>query len=101
MPFTCNLISICSLETETKAWHLKGIQHNLSLTGHCTDSASNALNALLMLATPTKYLVEELDVTYLELSRPDYFLFAPFFALVIPALRIPVGITEDELSSVT
>ena len=61
------------LEVEKKA-----IQHNLSLTGNCTDSASNALNALLMLATPTKYLVEEFDVTYLGLSRPDYFLFAPF-----------------------
>lgn len=61
------------LEVEKKA-----IQHNLSLTGHCTDSTSNALNALLMLAMPTKYLVEEFDVTYLGLSRPDYFLFAPF-----------------------
>ena len=61
------------LEVEKKA-----IQHNLSLTGNCTDSASNALNTLLMLATPTKYLVEEFDVTYLGLSRPDYFLFAPF-----------------------
>ena len=29
--------------------------HTLPLIGHCTDSASNALNALVKLASPTTY----------------------------------------------
>ena len=36
--------------------------------GHCTDSASNALNDLLKLATPTQHLVKQ-DVSFLGLDE--------------------------------
>ena len=65
------------------------MKHKLSLTGHCTDSAANTLNGLLILATPTKFLVEKLGVTYLGLSRPDYHLFAPFFRSHYPSIVYP------------
>ena len=42
----------------------KAEKYNLSLVGHCTDSASNALNALLKLATATQHLVKQ-DVHFL------------------------------------
>ena len=35
----------------------KAFKYDVSLIGHCTDSALNALNALLKLATPSEYLV--------------------------------------------
>lgn len=46
---TASHIYSLMLEVEQKAK-----LHNLSIVGHCTDSALNALNALLKLATPTQ-----------------------------------------------
>ena len=80
---TASHIYAIMLEVEKRA-----MTHSLSLTGHCTDSASNSLKALLQLATPTDYLVE-LGVTYLGLSRPDFFLFAPFFRSRYPSIAYP------------
>ena len=80
---TATHIYCIMLEVEKKA-----IKHSLSLTGHCTDSASNSLNALITLATPTEHLVKELKVAYLGLQRTDYYLFAPFFRLY-PSIAYP------------
>ena len=66
----------------------KASTHNLSLIGHCTDSASNSLNALLKLATPIQYLLDH-DICFLGLSRKDYFLFAPFFRSGFPSIAYP------------
>lgn len=81
---TASHVYCLMLEVEKKA-----MKHDLSLTGHCTDSASNALNALLMLATPTRYLAKDLNVAYLGLSRPDFYLFAPFFRSSYPSIAYP------------
>lgn len=61
------------LEVEHKA-----ASHNVSLIGHCTDSASNSLKALIKLATPSDYLVEH-EISYLGLKLKGYHLFTPFF----------------------
>ena len=50
---TASHIYAPTLEVEQRAF-----THNLSLIEHCTDSASNALNALLKLATPTKLFMK-------------------------------------------
>lgn len=52
-------------------------KYNLSLVGHCTDSASNSLNALLKLATPSQYLVD-CGVSLFGLKLKSFYLFAPF-----------------------
>lgn len=64
-------------------------QHWLSLVQHCF--ASNALNALLELATLTSYFVDQ-NISYLCLSLPDFFLFAPS-CCTYPSMLILVGIT--------
>ena len=64
-------------------------QHQLSLVQHCF--ASNALNALLELATLTSYFVDQ-NISYLCLSLPDFFLFAPS-CCTYPSMLILVGIT--------
>lgn len=66
----------------------KACRHGLSLVGHCMDSASNALNALLLLATPTRYLVGQ-NISFLGLSLPDYFLFSPFLRTAYPSIAYP------------
>ena len=53
--------------------------------GHCTDSASNALNAWLKLATPTQHLVKQ-DVSFLGLNEKSFYLFAPFFHSHFPSI---------------
>ena len=68
------------LEVERKA-----LTHILSLVGHCTDSASNALNALLKLSTPSPDLVEQ-GISYLGLKQKNYFLFAPFLRKQAPSI---------------
>ena len=77
---TASHIYALMLEVEHKA-----SMHKLSLIGHCTDSASNALNALLKLATPSQYLTEQ-GISFLGLQRQDYFLFAPFFRQGFPSV---------------
>lgn len=63
----------------------KSCIHNLSLVGHCTDSASNSLNALLKLATPSSYLLDR-GISYLGLSIPSFFLFAPSLRAGYPSI---------------
>ena len=77
------------LEDERKA-----AAHNVSLIGHCTDSASNSLNALIKLATPSGYLVAH-KISFLGLKLKGYHLFAPFFAIIIHQLHMLVGIIQD------
>lgn len=47
---TAGHILALMLEVEKRAR-----KHNIPLIGHCTDSASNALNALIKLASPSTY----------------------------------------------
>ena len=68
------------LEVEHKA-----ATHNVSLIGHCTDSASNSLNALIKLTTPSDYLVEH-KISFLGFKLKGYFLFAPFFCNKYPSI---------------
>ena len=62
---------------------------SLPLVGHCTDSASNALNALIFLASPSTYVLSELSLSFLGLSRQDYFFFAPFLRQAYPSIAYP------------
>ena len=70
---TASHIYALMLEVEKRA-----ASHNVSLVGHCTDSALNALNALLKLASPTDFLVSQ-GIHFLGLRCKQYYLFAPFF----------------------
>ena len=63
----------------------KAVTHNISLIGHCTDSASNSLNALVKLATPSHYLVQQ-KINFLGLDMKGYYLFAPFFRSQYPSI---------------
>jgi len=63
----------------------KAAKYNLSLVGHCTDSASNSLNALLKLATPSQYLVD-CGVSFLGLKIKSFYLFAPFIRKEYPSI---------------
>ena len=51
--------------------------HDLSLIGHCTDSASNSLNALVRLATPKTYKHRSEEITFLGLDMKGFLFFAP------------------------
>ena len=75
----------------------KAAAHKVSLIGHCTDSTSNSLNALIKLATPSGYLVKH-KISFLGLKFKGYFLFVPFFTNIIHQLHMHVGITQDEQS---
>ena len=68
------------LEIERKA-----AVHNVSLIGHCTDSASNSLKALIKLATPSGYLVEH-KISFLGLKLNGFNLYAPFFRSNFPSI---------------
>ena len=68
--------------------------YNVSLIGHCTDSASNSLNALIKLATPTGYLVKH-KISFLGLKLKGFYLYAPFFAIISHQLHMLVGIIQD------
>ena len=78
--FTASHLYAIMLEVERKA-----AIHNVSLIGHCTDSASNSLNALIKLATPSPYLVKN-KISFLGLNMKGYFLFAPFFRCKFPSI---------------
>ena len=64
---TASYLYAIMLEVERKA-----AAHKVSLIGHCTDSASNSLNALIKLATPSDYLVEH-KISILGLKFKGYF----------------------------
>jgi len=53
--------------------------HGLSLVGHCTDSASNALVALTKLASPVTFLPVQSNMSFVGLKREDFIFFAPVF----------------------
>ena len=63
----------------------KAATHNVSLIGHCTDSASNSLNALLKLATTSCYLVQYI-ISFLGSVMEGYYLFVPFFRCKYPSI---------------
>lgn len=69
------------LEIERKAR-----KHNIPLIGHCTDSASNALNALVKLASPSTYTSDSLH--FLGLDRAGFVFFAPFLKDGYPSIAI-------------
>ena len=77
---TASHIFALMLEVEKKA-----ANYNVSLIGHCTDSALNALNALWKLATPTEYLFNR-GIPFLGLRCKGYYLLAPFFQEGFPSI---------------
>ena len=79
---TASHILALMLEIEKKAR-----KQNVPLIGHCTDSASNALNALIKLASPGTYACE--NVHFLGLRRSGFTFFAPFLKDEYPSIAIP------------
>ena len=79
---TASHILALMLEIEEKAR-----KHNVPLIGHCTDSASNVLNALIKLASPGTYACE--NVHFLGLRRAGFTFFAPFLKDEYPSIAIP------------
>ena len=59
--------------------------HDVTLIGHCTDSAANSLNALIKLGTPTKYLVDH-HLSFISLQLKGFCLLAPFFRKKFPSI---------------
>ena len=52
-------------------------KYELSLVGHCTDSASNSLRALVTLATPSTYVNISSNVKFLGLPMDGFVFYAP------------------------
>ena len=73
----------------------KAARYNLSLMGHCTDLASNSLNALLKLATPSQHLVD-CGVSFLGLKLNNLYILLHFYVRSILQLPIAVGIIQQE-----
>ena len=71
------------MEVEKKCEH-----YGVPLIGHCTDSASNALNALIKLASPTTFL-RELNIKYVGLPRKDFIFYAPVLRNGYPSIAYP------------
>ena len=63
-------------------------EHDLSLIGHCTDSASNSLNALIWLATPQTYKHCSEEITFLGLDMKGFVFFASV-AKKYPSIAYP------------
>ena len=63
-------------------------KHGVSLVGHCTDSASNALSGLRMLASPKTYDMNR-DIQFLGLPREDFVFFAPMLRCGYPSIAYP------------
>ena len=53
------------------------LKHKIPLTGHCTDSAASALNALLKLASPTTFIGLLPETHFIGLPVSNFFFFAP------------------------
>ena len=64
-------------------------RHGVPLVGHSTDSASNALSGLVMLASPATYSGVDGDIAYLGLPRPDFTCFAPILRPGYPSIAYP------------
>ena len=67
--------------------------HSVSLIGHCIDSVSNSLNALIKLSTPSAYLIEN-KISFLGWRDSNFM--HHFFAVAFHQLYMLVGITPDE-----
>ena len=71
---------------ECEKWALK---YSLPVVGHCTDSASNALSALIMLATPSTYSNLDKVPMFIGLSSHQYRFYAPILRPPYPAIAYP------------
>ena len=71
------------IEVEKQCAH-----YGVPLLGHCTDSASNALNALIRLASPTTFL-SGLDIKFVGLPRQDFVFYAPVLRNGYPSIAYP------------
>ncbi len=71
------------IEVEKQCAH-----YGVPLVGHCTDSASNALNALIKLASPTTFLCE-LSIKFIGLPRQDFIFYAPVLRTGYPSIAYP------------
>ena len=76
---------ILALMFESEKWALK---YSLPVIGHCTDSASNALSALIMLATSSTCDLDKVPM-FIGLSNPHYQLYAPIFRPPFPTIAYP------------
>ena len=63
--------------------------HTLPLIGHCTDSASNALNALVKLASPTTYSDLGFPLKFHGLNMKNFVFFVPFVHSNFPSIAYP------------
>ena len=66
----------------------KAAKVNLSITGHCTDSASNALGALEKLAMPSA-LLTSFGIKYIGLSMHGFNYVAPILREGYPSIAYP------------
>ena len=65
--------------------------YNLSLVGHCTDSASNSLNALITLALPKTYKILHLSkgIKFIGLNMKGFVFCAPILRKNYPSIAYP------------
>ena len=66
---------ILALLFESKKWAL----NSLPVIGHCTDSASNALSALIMLATPSTYSDLRHSTIVYQTVKSSLLVLCPYF----------------------
>ena len=71
------------IEVEKQCAH-----YGVPLVGHCTDSASNALNALIKLASSSTFLCEQ-NIKFVGLARQDFIFYAPVFRNGYPSIAYP------------
>ena len=79
----CHIFSLM-MEVEKRA-----AKYDLPLIGHCTDSASNALKALIKNASPNTYKNLQTDLKFLGLDADDFVYFAPVLRLGYPCISYP------------
>lgn len=77
---------ILALMFESEKWALK---YSLPVVGHCTDSASNALSALVMLATPSTYSGLNKTPMFVGMSISNYRFYAPILRPPFSAIAYP------------
>ena len=65
--------------------------YNLSLIGHCTDSASNSLNALIKLAMPKTYKSLDCtkDIKFISLNTQGFIFYALILRKKYPSIAYP------------
>ena len=64
------------------------MKNSVPLVGHCTDSASNALNALIKLASPTAFLCE-LNIKFVGLPCQYFIFYAPVLRYDYTSIAYP------------